>query len=38
MFALLDKGADDAIVTKQPWYNLAVEYSEGMVRPATQLL
>ena len=32
VFALLDAGADDAIVTKRPWYNLAVEYSEGMVR------
>jgi hypothetical protein len=32
VFALLDKGADDAIVTKRPWFNLAVEYSEGMVR------
>ena len=32
VFALLAAGADDAIVTKRPWYNLAVEYSEGMVR------
>ena len=36
VFALLDAGADDAIVTKRPWYNLAVEYSEGMVRGPTQ--
>jgi hypothetical protein len=36
VFALLDAGADDAIVTKRPWYNLAVEYSEGMVRRTTQ--
>ena len=38
VFALLDAGADDAIVTKRPWYNLAAEYSEGMVQHTTQLL
>ena len=27
VFALLDKGADDAIVTKRPWFNLAVAYA-----------